>query len=99
MLTLSAQPAIRSRRPSGLVQDADGEEKLSLDGQEAGGELSLENQDAGGEKLSLDGQEAGGGGGLSLEDQDADGEKAAASSQHDRQAPDRSGLGRFKSVC
>ena len=38
------------------------------------------------------------GGGLSLEDQDADGEKAAASSQHDRQAPDRSGLGRFKSV-
>ena len=56
MLTLSAQPAIRSRRPSGLVQDADGEEKLSLDGQEAGGELSLEDQDADGEeKLSLDG--------------------------------------------
>ena len=70
---------------------------MSLDGQEAGGELSLENQDADGEKLSLDGQEAGGGG-LSLEDQDADGEKAAASSQHDRQAPDRSGLGRLKSV-
>ena len=47
MLTLSAQPAIRSRRPSGLVQDADGEEKLSLDGQEAGGaKLPLEDKEA-----------------------------------------------------